>query len=78
LIVLGMVIALACVSAIGAVTTLVVMAMDTPASAEGGDCGVVAWKAGMMHCFRNESSEASKPARHGPAVVAQAQAGPAR
>ena len=76
--VIGMIIALACASAIGAVTTLVVMAMDRPAPTQGGECGVVAWQTGIVHCFRSESNDASKQARHGPAVVVQAQAGPAR
>jgi hypothetical protein len=78
LVALGAIAALACVLAIGAVTTLVVMAADTSAPAQGSECNVVAWKTGTVHCFRNGSSEAGKPARDGPAVVVQAQAGPAR
>jgi hypothetical protein len=54
---LGVVAALACVSAIGAATTLVVMAMNDsePAQAVASyerDCAVVAWKSGSIHCFR--------------------------
>jgi hypothetical protein len=78
LIVLGAVAALACISAIGAATTLVVVAMDQPAHTESGGCAVVAWKTGMTHCFRNERGEGSNTARYRPAVVVQAQAGPAR
>jgi hypothetical protein len=84
---LGMLAALACASAIGAATALVVIAMDTPASAAPGrltrtpqsdECAVVAWKSGTSYCFRNKSAEVNGPMRNGPAVVVQAQADPAR
>ena len=57
LIALGVVAALACVSAIGAATTLVVMAMNDSHPAEAvvpydRECAVVAWKSGSIHCFR--------------------------
>src|SRR5690349_24894885 len=66
LMVLGVVAALACVSAIGAATTLVVMAMHDSAPAEtvaryDRDCAVVAWKSGSIHCFRTVAQ--ADPAR---------------
>jgi hypothetical protein len=80
---LGAVAVLACVSAIGAATTLIVMAVDEsePAVAmatydEG--CAVVAWNSGTTHCFRSLADGANRPARSGPAVVIQAQADSAR
>jgi hypothetical protein len=56
--VLGAIAVLACVSAIGAATTLVVMAVNDPEPARAvvrydRECAVVAWKSGSIHCFRN-------------------------
>jgi len=87
LMVLGMLVTLTCASAIGAAMTLVVMAIDKPASApstvlaripQSGECAVTAWKTGMTYCFRDTSAEAGRPSRKGPAVVVQAQADPGR
>ena len=77
--VLGAVTALACVSAIGAATTLVFLTQEASEPAgtvptNDADCAVVAWKSGSVHCFRNAAGEASKPARRGAVVVIQAQA----
>ena len=57
LIALGAVAALACVSAIGAATTLVVIAVNDSKPVEAvvpydRECSVVAWKSGSIHCFR--------------------------
>lgn len=77
--VVGAVAALACVSAIGAATALVVLALEAsePAGAvatNDADCAVVAWKSGSVHCFRSVAGEANRPARRGAVVVIQAQA----
>lgn len=76
LMVVGAIMALACVSAIGAATTLVVMAIDTgPAEAivpHDRECSVVAWKAGELHCLRGVFAGTHGPARGESAVVAQA------
>lgn len=84
---LGMLVTLACASAIGAAATLVILAVDKPASAtpavlahvpQSGECTVMAWKTGMIYCFRSESVEAAGLVGGGPAVVVQAQADPVR
>ena len=74
---------LACVSAIGAATTLIVMAVDesepkVAMATYDERCAVVAWSSGATHCFRNIAGNADMPARRGPAVVIQARADPAR
>jgi len=72
---LGAITALACVSAIGAVTTLVVMAMGTEPEAvrpHDRDCAVVAWKSGEVHCFRGVFAGADRSERGDLAVVTQA------
>src|SRR5258706_5366846 len=76
LMVLGVLAVIACVSAIGAATTLVVMAMNDSEPAEAvslhdRDCAVVAWKSGSVYCFRSNgmASSADKPARRGPVVI---------
>jgi hypothetical protein len=71
---LGVVAVLACVSAIGAATTLVVLAMNDPEPAEAvvphdRDCAVVAWKSGSVYCFRSMAGSADKPARSGPVII---------
>jgi hypothetical protein len=58
LMVLGSLATLACVTAIGAATVLVVIALDDPAPGEAvasydRDCALVAWKSGSIRCFRN-------------------------
>jgi len=80
---LGAFAALACVSAIGTATTLVVFALDTsePVAAiapYGAECDVVAWRWGTTHCFRGLSDGTGKSARRDAAVVVQAQADSAR
>lgn len=54
LLVIGALTAMTCVSAIGAVTTLVVMATNAEEALvpHDRDCAVVAWKSGEVHCFR--------------------------
>jgi len=73
---LGALAGLACVSAIGAATTLVVMAMHDSEPAEtvvayNRECTVVAWKSGSVYCFRSNSlaGGADKSARRGPVVT---------
>ena len=76
--VVGAIMALACLSAIGAVTTLVVMAASTgpeAVAAHDRECAVVAWKAGEFHCFRSVFAGTEKPERSDLAVVAQASSG---
>jgi hypothetical protein len=68
---LGFVIALSCVSAIGAVASLVVMTPDERAPGNG-ECVVVAWNTGMIYCLGGTSNEANKSMRTGPAVVINA------
>lgn len=75
LLVLGAITALACVSAIGAVTTLVVLAANPEPEAmvtHDRDCAVVAWKSGEVHCFRGGFAGTDKPGRGDLAVVTQA------
>jgi len=75
LIALGAITALACVSAIGAATTLVVMAMSPEAEVVvpyDRDCSVVAWKSGEIHCFRGGLAANDRPSRGDLAVVTQA------
>ena len=74
LMVLGFVTALTCVSAIGAVASLVFMTPDERAPSDG-ECVVVAWNTGMIYCLSRKSSEGNKPMHIGPAVVANALAG---
>ena len=79
----GAVAALACVSAIGAATALVVLALEAsePAGAtapNNRDCAVVAWKSGSVHCFHSVAGGANKLARGDAVVVIQAQANPKR
>lgn len=61
MVVLGAVTALACVAAIGAATALLFLAQEAiePSGAVAtstGDCSVVAWTSGSMHCFRTVAS----------------------
>jgi len=75
LVVLGAITALACVSAIGAVTTLVVMAANSETdagTARDRECAVVAWRSGEIHCFRSAVAGSGKPGRGDLAVVTQA------
>jgi hypothetical protein len=80
---ISVVMALACVSAIGTVTTLVVMTLDITEPAPvvatyDAECEVVALKSGITHCLRNIFDAANMPVRRDAAVVIQAQADPAR
>lgn len=59
--VLGALTALACVAAIGAATVLLFLAQEAtePAGAvatSNGDCSVVAWTSGSVHCLRTVAS----------------------
>ena len=61
-------------SAIGAATTLVVIAMNGEPEAMVSydrDCAVVAWKSGEIHCFRSDFAGSGKPGRGDLAVVTQ-------
>jgi hypothetical protein len=69
LMVLGVVIALACASAIGAVTTLVVMALDKPASAAATLAG-----GATIPGPSNTQEVVVRSIRNGPAVMVQARA----
>ena len=74
LLALGAITALACVSAIGAATTLIVMATNQEPDAlvpHERECAVVAWKSGEIHCFRGDFAGSGKPGRGDLAVVTQ-------
>jgi len=84
--VLGVLTALACASAIGAAMALVVISIDKPAfeapellthAPRSGECAVVAWRTGTIYCFGNKTADLNG-AMDGQAVVVQAQAGQAR
>ena len=75
LLVLGAIAALACVSAIGAATTLVVMETSGEPDVvvpHDQECAVVAWKSGEVHCFRGGFAANDSRRRGDLAVVTQA------
>ena len=75
LLALGAITALACVSAIGAATTLVVLAANGEPEAlptHERECALVAWKSGEVHCFRGAFAANDIPSRGDLAVVTQA------